>query len=123
MRSLDYHSPSGTRSTLVNDNVIKLTKSEVSVHAESFVCVGKVKRVGKLEQEPSAADADWTGQIEDLIKYPSYQDAVGVDGEAVEVEWKIFTGLTTPTIVKEIQMDLERENTEPENFKDWIIFM
>ena len=41
----------------------------------------------------------------------------------MEFEWKEFTGFTTLNILKEIQMDLARKNTEPENFKDRIIFM
>ena len=98
------------RSTLFNDNVIKWTKAKVCVYADSVPCVGEI------EQNPGAADAKWTGQIEDLKRYPSYQDAVGLDGEAIEFEWTISK-------VKEIQMDLERKNIELENFKDLIIFM
>ena len=36
---------------------------------------------------------------------------------------KIRTGFTTLTVLKEIQMDLESKNIEPENFKDRIILM
>ena len=64
--------------------------------------------MAKIEKNPGAADAKWTGQIEDLIRYPSYQDAVGLDGEASEFEWKNFRGFTTLTTVKEIQ--IERKN-------------
>ena len=80
--------------------------------------------MGKIEKEPGAADAKWAGQLEGLKMYLSYQDAVGLDGEAVELEWTIFAGFTTLTTLKEIQMDMERKNSEPENFfKDRIIFM
>ena len=48
---------------------------------------------------------------------------MGPDGEATEFEWKNFPGFTTLTILKEIQMDLERKNIEPDNFKDRIIFI
>ena len=92
--------------------MIKWAKTNVCVHADSVQCVGKI------EQNPGAADAKWTGQVEDLKRYPSYQNAVGLDGEAIEFEWKNFPGFTTLTILKEIQMDLERKNIEPENFKD-----
>ena len=68
---------------------------------------------GKIEQNPGAADAKWTWQIEDLKRNPSYQDVVGLDGEAIEFDWKNFQGFTTLTILKEIQMDLARKNTEP----------
>ena len=65
VKTLDYHSPSWTRSALFNVNVINWAKAKVCVYADS------VQRVGKIEQNPGAADAKWTGQIEDLKRYPS----------------------------------------------------
>ena len=47
-----------------------------------------------------AADAKWTGQNEDLMRYPSYRDAVGLDGGAIEFERKNFPGFTTLTTGK-----------------------
>ena len=41
------------------------SKRKDCVHADS------VQRVGKIEQNPGAADAKWTGQLEDLKRYPS----------------------------------------------------
>ena len=79
--------------------------------------------MGKIEQAPGAAGAKWAGQMEDLKRYPSYQDAVGIDGEATEFEWKNFPRFRTLTILKEIHMDLERKNNKLENFKDRIILM
>ena len=63
------------------------------------------------------------GKLKISKRYPSYQDAVGLDGEPIEFEWKILPRFTTLTILKEIQLDLERKNTEPDNFKDRLIFM
>ena len=60
VRNLDYSSPSWTTSTLFNDKAIKWAKAKVRVHADSVQCVGRI------EQAPGAADAKWTGQIEDL---------------------------------------------------------
>ena len=88
------------------------------------LCLRKFSSMcGKISQNPGAADAKWTGQVEDLKRNPSYQDAVGLDGEAIEFEWTNFQGFTTLTVLKEIQTDLARKNTVPENFKDQIIFM
>ena len=53
----------------------------------------------------------------------SYQDAVGLDGEAIEFEWTNFTGFSSLSILREIQKDLETKNIKPEDFKDRIIFM
>ena len=51
------------------------------------------------------------------------QDAVGIDGEAIEFEWTNFPGFSTLSILKEIQKELTRKNIQPEEFKDRIIFM
>ena len=92
LRSLDYHSPSWTRSTLFNDNVSKWAKAKACVHADSVLCVGR------MEHEPGAA------------KYCSYQDAVGLDGEAIEFEWKKIPRISTLTILQEIVKDLGKEH-------------
>ena len=55
--------------------MIKWAKAKVCVYADSVLCVAKI------EQNPGAGVAKWTGQIEDFKRYPSYQDAVGLDGE------------------------------------------
>ena len=39
--------------------------------AKDCVYPDSVQRVGKIEQNPGAADAKWTGQLEDLRRYPS----------------------------------------------------
>ena len=54
----------------------------VCVHADSVLCVGQMK------DSPGAIER-WKGQVEDLRMYSSYQDAVGIDGEVIEFEWKI----------------------------------
>ena len=45
-------------------------------------------------------------------RYPSYQDAVGLGGEAVEFEWTIFQGFTTLTILKEFQKERGRTSSQ-----------
>ena len=62
---LDYQSPSWTRSTLYNDEVIGWSKAKVCVYADSVLCLRKV------EQDPGAGYANWTRQIEDLERYPT----------------------------------------------------
>ena len=54
VKTLDYQSPSWTRLTLFNENVIKWAKAKVCVYEDSVLCVGK------REQNPGAADAKWT---------------------------------------------------------------
>ena len=67
--------------------------------------------------------ARWEGQVEGLKMYLSYQDAVGIGGEANEFEWKNFPASSSLTILQEIPKDLARKNINPEELKDRIIFM
>ena len=48
---------------------------------------------------------------------------MGIDGEAIEFEWKNFSGFSSLSVLQEIQKDLARKNIQPEEFKDPIIFM
>ena len=70
-----------------------------------------------MEQGPGGAERRWNGQIEDLRMYSSYQDAVGIHGEAIELEWKILQGFSTLSILQEIQKDLQEKNIQLENFE------
>ena len=116
MECLEYSSPSWTRSILVNDQAVKWAKAEVCVHGHSVLCVGQVKDI-------SGATERWRGQFEDLKRHSSYQDAVGLDGEPIELEWTFFPGFSSLSILCEIQNDLVTKNIKPEDFKDRIIFM
>ena len=100
----------------VNDQAIKWAKAKVCVCADSVLCVGR------QEQGPEAI-ARWKGQVQDLKGYQSYQGAVGIDGEAIEFEWKNFQGFTSLTILQQIQKDMQNKNIPPEKFEDRIIFM
>ena len=48
---------------------------------------------------------------------------MGIDGEAIEVEWKHFAGFSSLSILAEFQQDLEKRKIQPEEFTDRIIFM
>ena len=56
-------------------------RQKVCVHADSVLCVGQMK------DSPGAIER-WKGQEEGLRMYSSYQDAVGLDGEATEFCWQ-----------------------------------
>ena len=55
--------------------------------------------------------------------YSSYQDAVGIDGVASKLEWTIFPGFASLSILEKFQEDLETRRVQPEDFTDRIIFM
>ena len=57
------------------------------------------------------AERRWKGQVEDLRGHSSYQDAVGIDGEATELEWKFFRGFSKLTVRQEIQKDMHVKNS------------
>ena len=81
----------------------------------SVLCVGQVKVSGATER--------WKGQAEDLKRYSSYQNAVGLDGEPIEFEWKNFPEFPSLSLLREIRSDLETKKIKPEDFKDRDIFM
>ena len=78
--------------------------------------------VGQKRDTPEAIER-WKGHVEGLRLYSSYQDAVGIEGEAIEFEWKNFPGFSSLSVLQEIQRDLEKREIQPEEFKDGIIFM
>ena len=41
----------------------------------------------------------------------------------MEFEWKLFQGLTTAGILKEIQKTMGELQCDPADFKNWIVFM
>ena len=59
--------------------------------------------------------------MEEFKVFPSYKDLLGIDGEAIDFEWKILPGISSLQILREIQTDLRKRNIEPEKFTDRII--
>ena len=79
----EFSSPSWARSVSTCDEAIKWANAEVCVYVDSVLCAGQMK------DSPGAIER-WRGQVEGLRLYSSYQDAVGIDGEAIEFEWTFF---------------------------------
>ena len=63
------------------------------------------------------------GQIEDLKMYSSYQDAVGLDGEPIELERKSCKDFRLLVFFARNRTIWRQKNIKPEDFKDRIIFM
>ena len=103
---------SWARSVLANT----WAKAKVCVYADSVLCVGQMRDTPELIER-------WKGQVEGLRLYSSYQDAVGIDGEAIEFEWTIFPGFSSLSVLQEVQRDLEKRQIQPEEFTDRIVFM
>ena len=101
MECLEYSSPSWTTSELANDQAIEWAKAKVCVYADSVVCWTQMK------DTPGATER-WKGQVEDLKKYSSYQNAVGLDGEPIEFELKMFPGCSSLSLLREIRTSCQK---------------
>ena len=60
-----------------------------------------------MKDTPGAIER-WKGQVEGLRLYSSYQDAVGIDGEAIEFEWKNFPGSLSLSLLEKSKMTWRR---------------
>ena len=114
MKRLEYSSPSWMRSVLSHDQAIKWAKAKVCVYADSVLCVGQMK------DSPGATER-WKGQVEGLRLYSSYQDAVGIDAEAIEFEWKNFPGILKRKRVKKRYISTGIQQTQNSCSKQLIL--
>ena len=60
----------------------------------------------------------WKGKLEDIDMYSPYQDAVGIGGEAIELEWKNSKIFSRLSILQEIQKDLIQKSIQPKEPND-----
>ena len=65
----------------------------------------------------------WKKQIEWCSDNNCFSELNRVDGQPIDVEWKIFPGITTVGILNEIQQMMGELLCEPENVTGRIIFM
>ena len=116
-KCVEYSSLSWARSVLANDQAMKCAKAKACVYADSFLCIGR------MEQAPGATVQRWKGQIEDLRKYSSHQDAVGLDGEAIEFEWIFSQDFWHWLFSRRSRWTWRSRTSNQENFKVRIVFM
>ena len=93
-----------------------MVKAKVCVWGDSVLCVGQVK------DTPGAIER-WKGPVAGLKLFSSCQDAVGIDGEAIEFEWKITQDFHHCLFLKNPRRLGETRRSQPEEFTDQIIFM
>ena len=116
MKFLKHSSPPLERSVLSHDKAIKWARTKVCVYADSVLCVGQMK------DSPEAIER-WIVKLKDSSCILSTKKQWESMGKAIEVEWTYFPGFSSLSILQEIQKKTWRENIQPEEFKDWIIFM
>ena len=79
-----------------------------------------VLNVGQMRDTPEATET-CDGQVEGFRLYSSCQDAVGIDGEAIEFKWKFLSGFSSLSVLEKIQQDFETWRMQPEEVEDRII--
>ena len=114
--TIDWTAPSWARSTLSHDQVITWTMGKVRVYSDSVPCLGK-------RSDHSEANRRWENQVEEFRQSNSFRELLGIDGETIEFEWRIFPGLSSLEILQKIQEDLQDRHIEPEKSEDRLIFM
>ena len=76
--------------------------------------------LGKMGDDPTESRRS---KIQWCSEYNYFKDLNRIDGQLMKFEWKIFLGLTTMGIFKQIQQMMRELRCEPENFTGRIIFM
>ena len=102
--------------SLANDEgVISLSHAKGYVFSDSVVCFGKTN------QNPTS-NTVWERQLEWFKNSSQYRTLDTIDGEPMEFEWTISSGLTILELVREVQKFMSKMD-EPEQFQGRIIFM
>ena len=111
LTTIDYEEPTWSARSLLCDKAFRITNAKTFVFADSVPCSGSMKA------DPIEA---WKNKIEWYLENHSLKDLNRIDGEPMELEWKIFPTLG---ILEEIQKIMTELQCEPEQFTDRIILM
>ena len=76
--------------------------------------------VGKMGDDPFAT---WKIKTKWYSENNHFKELNRIDGVPTELEWKIFTGITSLGLLEKIQSLMTDLQCEPENFTGRIIFM
>ena len=76
--------------------------------------------MGMMNQSPISA---WKEKIEWFLNSSQCRELDRIDGEPMELEWKMFPGFTTLQILSEIQNMMTEVKCEPEQISGRIIFI
>ena len=90
-----------------DEEVIQLMKAKVYVFSNFVLCVGKMR-------EYPRSKTDWENRLSWFKSTPQYRELDGIDGELVELEWRMFPGHTTLQILQEIHTLMGERNYTPE---------
>ena len=112
----DCTSPSWTRSTLLNDRAIQLTKAKSLRILRFSIVLWKIYIRGDAFEQ-------WRGQLATFRVDNSFNELLGMDGGPKKFEWKNFQGFSALQILHRIQHDLKNLRIDPEQFRNRILFV
>ena len=83
------------------EEVVSLLHTKVYVFSDSVLCLGK------MSENPQSNFA-WEDRLTWFKSSSEYRALDALDGEPMEFEWNIFSGLTTLQLVREVQEFLSK---------------
>ena len=101
---------------------LEMNKSSVSCTQNVYVFSDSVLCLGKMNENPKSNTA-WEDRLTWFKSSPEYRVLDRIDGEPMELEWKIFPGFTTLQLSHKVQELLLRLSVTPEKFNARIMFM
>ena len=117
VKKITWEDPSWKYLSLIGDEqVISLQLTKVYVFSDSVLCLGK------MNENPKSNTA-WEDRLTWFKSSPEYRVLDRIDGEPMELEWKIFPGFTTLQLSHKVQELLLRLSVTPEKFNARIMFM
>ena len=113
LTTIDCKEPPWRSTTLLCDKANEITNAKPT-YSDSVLCLGSIS------DQPVEA---WKNTIKWYWENRYLKDLDRIDGEPMELEWKIFSGFTTMGILEEIQKCMTELQCAPEQFKGRLIFM
>ena len=97
MNTINWEDSSWKHVSLVGgEKVISLSHTKVCVFSDSVLCLGKMN-------ENPQSNYPWEDRLTWFKSSSEYRASDTIDSEPMELEWKIFPGVTTLQLVREVQ--------------------
>ena len=112
--TIDFQDSRWMSTSLLHSRACQYSTAKAYVFSDSVLCLGKM---GDDPIESRKSKIQWYSENKCFKKLHR------IDGQPMESEWKIFTGLSTIGITKKIQSMMSEFQCAPENLTGRIIFM
>ena len=111
---IDWQGNPWKRTTLLTDRAVQFATAKTYVLSDSVLCMGGISAKSRKRME---------GKIVSFMNSSQYRQLDRIDGEPMELEWKISKDSHALRILAEIQNMMTEIQCEPEQFPGRIIFM